>query len=75
MSEYIRLNKFDTNECPSVFVNERLVQMNVWIYICDQYIQIFDYICHTLMCCVRNGILSLNLRKNSVWKYEKKEIF
>ena len=39
MSEYIRLNKFDTNECPNVFVNEKFVPTNVWIYICDQYIR------------------------------------
>ena len=25
MSEYIRLNQFETNECPNVFVNEKLV--------------------------------------------------
>ena len=49
MSEYIRTNKFDTNECPNIFVNEKLLWTNVWIYIHDQYIQIFEYIRHTLV--------------------------
>ena len=47
MSEYIRTNKFDTNECPNIFVKEILIRMNVRIYIRDQYIQIFEYIRHT----------------------------
>ena len=49
MSEYIRTNKFDTNECPNIFVKEKLIRMNVRIYICDQYIRIFEYIRHTLV--------------------------
>ena len=32
MSEYIRTNKFDTNECPNIFVKEKLIRMNIWIY-------------------------------------------
>ena len=43
MSEYIRTNKFDTNECPNKFVTEKLIWMNVRIYIRDQYIRIFEY--------------------------------
>ena len=38
ISEYIRTNKLDTNECPNIFVKEKLIQTNVRIYICDQYI-------------------------------------
>ena len=49
MSEYIRTNKFDTNECPNIFVKEKLIRMNVRIYIRDQYIRIFEYIRHTLI--------------------------
>ena len=49
MSEYIRTNKFDTNECPNIFVKEKLTRTNVRIYICDQYIWIFEYIRHTLI--------------------------
>ena len=49
MSEYIRTNKFDTSECPNIFVKEKLIQMNVRIYICDQYVRIFEYIRHTLV--------------------------
>ena len=48
MSEYIHTNKFDTNGCPNIFVKEKLIRPNVRIYICDQYIQIFEYIRHTL---------------------------
>ena len=48
MSEYIRTNKFDTNECPNIFVKEKLIRTNVRIYICDQYKRIFEYIRHTL---------------------------
>ena len=51
MSEYIRTNKFDTNECPNIFVKEKLTQTNVRIYIRDQYIRIFEYIRHTLLWC------------------------
>ena len=43
MSEYIRTNKFDTNECLNIFVKEKLIRTNVRIYIRDQYIQIFKY--------------------------------
>ena len=43
MSEYIRTNKFDTNECPNLFVKEKLIRTNVRIYIRDQYIRIFKY--------------------------------
>ena len=43
MSEYIRTNKFDMNECPMIFVKEKLIQMNVPIYIRDQYILKFEY--------------------------------
>ena len=43
MSEYIRTNKFDTNECPNIFVKEKLIRTNVRIYIRDQYIRIFEY--------------------------------
>ena len=50
MSEYIHTNKFDTNECQNIFVKEKLIRMNVRIYICDQYIPIFEYIRHTLLC-------------------------
>ena len=49
MSEYIRTNKFDTNECPNIFVKEKLIRTNVQIYIRDQYIRIFEYIRHTLV--------------------------
>ena len=49
MSEYIRTNKFDTNECLNIFVKEKLIRTNVRIYIHDQYIQIFEYIRHTLV--------------------------
>ena len=49
MSEYIRSDKFDTNECPNIFVKENLIRMNVRIYIQDQYIRIFEYIRHTLV--------------------------
>ena len=49
MSEYIRTNKFDTNECPNIFVKEKLIRTNVRIYIRDQYIRIFEYIRHTLI--------------------------
>ena len=44
MSEYIRTNKFDTNECPNIFVKEKLIRTNVRIYIHDQYIRIFEYL-------------------------------
>ena len=37
MSEYIRTNKLDTNECPNIFVKEKLIRTNVRIYIRDQY--------------------------------------
>ena len=40
MSEYICTNKFDTNECPNLFVKEKLIRTNV---------RIFKYICHTLV--------------------------
>ena len=43
MSEYIRSNKFDTNECANIFVKEKLIRTNVRIYIRDQYIRIFEY--------------------------------
>ena len=43
MSEYIRTNKFDMNECPNIFVKEKLIRTNVRIYIRDQYIRIFEY--------------------------------
>ena len=43
MSEYICTNKFDTNECPNIFVKEKLTRTNVRIYIHDQYIRIFEY--------------------------------
>ena len=43
MSEYIRTNKFDTNECPNIFAKEKLIRTNVRIYIRDQYIRIFEY--------------------------------
>ena len=43
MSEYIRSNKFDTNECPNIFIKEKLIRMNVRIHIRDQYIRIFEY--------------------------------
>ena len=43
MSEYIRTNKFDTNECPNIFVKEKLIRTNVRKYIRDQYIRIFEY--------------------------------
>ena len=43
MSEYIRTNKFDTNECPNIFVKEKLIRTNVRIYTRDQYIRIFEY--------------------------------
>ena len=49
MSEYIRTNKFDTNECPNIFEKEKLIRTNVRIYIRDQYIRIFEYIRHTLV--------------------------
>merc|ERR1712139_282311 len=29
MSEYIRTNKFDTNECPNIFIKEKLIPTNV----------------------------------------------
>ena len=43
MSEYIHTNKFDTNECPNIFVKEKLIRTNVRIHIRYQYIQIFEY--------------------------------
>ena len=43
MSEYIRSNKFDPNECTNIFVKEKLIRTNVRIYIRDQYIRIFEY--------------------------------
>ena len=43
MSEYIRTNKFDTNECLNIFVKEKLIRTNIRIYIRDQYIRIFEY--------------------------------
>ena len=43
MSEYIRTKKFDTNECPNIFVKEKLIRTNVRIYTRDQYIRIFEY--------------------------------
>ena len=48
MSEYIRTDKFGTNECSNIFVKEKLIRMNVRINICDQYIRIFEYIFATL---------------------------
>ena len=77
MSEYIRTNKFDTNECPNIFVKEKLIRTNVRIYICDQYIRIFEYIRHTLIRSVRLGISNIEflvgLQRNQapvllVWK-------
>ena len=50
MSEYISTNKFGTNECPNIFVKEKLIRTNIRIYIRDQYIRIFEYIRHTLIC-------------------------
>ena len=50
MSEYIRTNKFDTNECLNIFVKEKFIRTNVRIYIRDQYIRIFEYIRHILIC-------------------------
>ena len=47
MSKYIRSNKLNTNECPNIFVKDKLIRTNVRINICDQYIRIFEYICHT----------------------------
>ena len=49
MSEYIRTNKVDPNECPNIFVQTRLTWMNVRINIHAQYIRIFEYIRHTLL--------------------------
>ena len=43
MSEYIRTNKFDPNECPNIFVQTKLTRMNVRINIRAQYIRIFEY--------------------------------
>ena len=43
MSDYIRSNKLNTNECPNIFVKEKLKQTNVRINICNQYIRIFKY--------------------------------
>ena len=40
---YIHTNKFGTNECPNIFVKEKLIQMNVRINICDQYIRMFKF--------------------------------
>ena len=48
MSEYIGRRKIDTNEYPNIFVQTNLMRTNFQIYICDQYIRIFKYICHTL---------------------------
>ena len=44
MSEYIHTDKFGTNECPNIFVKEKLIQINVQINICDQYIRIYSNI-------------------------------
>merc|ERR1711934_1196897 len=47
--EYIRIfilvlhSNTLTNECPNIFVKEKLIRMNVRIYIRDQYIRIFEY--------------------------------
>ena len=46
MSEYIHTNKLDTNECPNVFVKEKLI----WTNICVQYIWIFEYSNDPLPC-------------------------
>ena len=43
MSEYIRTNKFDPNECPNIFVQTKLTRMNLRINIRAQYIRIFEY--------------------------------
>ena len=59
MSEYIRTNKFDKNECPNIFVKEKLIQTNVRIYIRDQYIRIFEYIRHTLVGCTPTVTMKL----------------
>ena len=62
MSEYIRTDKFDTNECPNIFVKDKLIRTNVRIYIRYQYIRIFEYIRHTLL--HRNdSIIKLKLKK------------
>ena len=44
MSEYICSNKLNTNECPNIFVKEKLIQTNDRIYIRDKYIRIFEYL-------------------------------
>ena len=68
MSEYIRTNKFDTNECPNIFVKEKLIRTNVRIYIRDQYIRIFEYIRHTLHQTLKNhtGWMSIKITPK-VW--------
>ena len=43
MSEYIRTKKIDSNECPNIFVKEKLIRTNVRINIRHQYIRIFVY--------------------------------
>ena len=48
LSIYICTNKFYTIKCPNIFVEEKLIQMNVRINICDQNIWIFEYLNTTL---------------------------
>ena len=49
MSEYIRTNKFDTNECLNIFVKEKLIPTNVRIYIRDQYTLVSNIFIFTCM--------------------------
>ena len=53
-----------TDECPNIFVHKiwtnELIWKNVWINICDQYIQIYNR--HTLICiyiCICVAVLNL----------------
>ena len=42
MSKYILRNKFDMNKWLNIFLKKDLIQKNVRINICDQYIQIYS---------------------------------
>ena len=65
MSEYIRTNKFDTNECLNIFVKEKLIRTNVRIYIRDQYIRIFEYSnIFVTLCYICERLFSLHILIN-----------
>ena len=71
MSEYIRTNKFDTNECPNIFVKDKLIRTNVRIYIRDQYIRIFEYSNIFVTLCSQ----PINFKSHEVSTFEVRKIF